>query len=166
MNCRKCGELLDDNAKFCTVCGAKQEETPSYEANLNPVHSHEESCAHEGHVVGSQKSVGFVEAFLLYFRRYADFKGRSRRSEYWWATLAISLLGSVISAIVPDLAWIWSLATLVPGLAICVRRLHDIGKSGWNYLWILLPLVGPILLIIWFCKDSTEDNIWGPNPKT
>ena len=165
MYCKKCGELLDDNAKFCTVCGAKQEATQSYESNLNPVHSHEESCAHEGYVVGSKERVGFVEAFLLYFRRYADFKGRSRRSEYWWASLAIGLLGGVIGAIVPDLAWIWSLATLVPSLALCVRRLHDIGKSGWAYLCILIPLVGPILLIIWFCKDSTEDNIWGPNPK-
>ena len=165
MYCKKCGELLEENAKFCTVCGAKQEADQPYEANLNPVHDHEEACAHEGQVVGKQESVNFIEAIKLYFTRYTDFKGRSRRSEYWWASLGIGLLGSIIGAIIPNLAWIWTLAVMVPSLAICVRRLHDIGKSGWNYLFILIPLVGPILLIIWFCKDSTEDNQWGPNPK-
>ena len=104
-------------------------------------------------------------AFKLFFLRYADFGGRSRRGEYWWASLAIGILGTVISAIVPDLSWIWSLAVMVPGVALCVRRLHDIGKSGWYYLFVLIPLVGPILLLIWFCKDSARDNIWGPNPK-
>ena len=109
--------------------------------------------------------MNIIEATKAYFLRYADFRGRSRRSEYWWASLGIGLLGSIIGAIIPNLAWIWTLAVMVPSLAICVRRLHDIGKSGWNYLFILIPLVGPILLIIWFCKDSTEDNQWGPNPK-
>ena len=54
---------------------------------------------------------------------------------------------------------------LIPGTALCVRRLHDVGKSGWFYLWILLPLIGYIIILIQFCKDSTGDNQWGPNPK-
>ena len=165
MICRKCGELLDDNAKFCSVCGAKLGESQSYEGKLNPTHSHEEACAHEGYVAGGRESVSFVEAFKLFFLRYADFKGRSRRSEYWWASLGIGILGAIVTGILGDLAFIWSLATLIPGLAICVRRLHDIGKSGWWYLIGLIPLVGTIILIVWFCKDSTEDNQWGPNPK-
>lgn len=166
MICKKCGELLDDNAKFCSVCGAKQGDSQTYESKLNPVHSHEEACAHEGYVAGSKESVSFVDAFKLFFLRYADFGGRSRRSEYWWASLAIGILGTVISAIVPDLSWIWSLAVMVPGVALCVRRLHDIGKSGWWYLINFVPLVGQIIFLIWACKDSTEDNQWGPNPKT
>ena len=109
--------------------------------------------------------ISFIEAVKLYFVRYADFKGRSRRSEYWWATLFTMIVGGIISAILPDFAWIWSLVTLVPGLAICVRRLHDVGKSGWFYLWCLLPIAGFIIILIQFCKDSTEDNQWGPNPK-
>ena len=111
------------------------------------------------------QSVSFIEAVKLFFVRYVDFKGRSRRSEYWWASLAIGLLGSVISATVPTLAGIWSLIVLIPSIAISVRRLHDIGKSGWWYLINLIPLVGQILIIVWACKDSTEDNQWGPNPK-
>ena len=62
--------------------------------------------------------------------------------------------------------WVsWSLATLVPQIAITIRRLHDIGKSGWYYLIGLIPLVGGIILLVWMCQDSTEDNQWGPNPK-
>ena len=111
------------------------------------------------------KSVGFIEAIKLAFVHYADFKGRSRRSEYWWFVLFNTIVASVIGAIVPDFAWIWSLVVLVPGLALCIRRLHDVGKSGWFYLWILLPLVGGIILLIQLCKDSTEANQWAPIPR-
>lgn len=109
--------------------------------------------------------VSFIEATKLFFTRYADFKGRSRRSEYWWASLATFIVSTVLTAIVPDLVGIWNLVILVPGFAISVRRLHDIGKSGWWVLLNFIPLVGSIIIIIWFCKDSTEDNQWGPNPK-
>ena len=109
--------------------------------------------------------VSFIEATKLFFIRYVDFKGRSRRSEYWWASLAIGIVGALISSIIPELGGLWNLAILVPSIAICVRRLHDIGKSGWWYLINLIPLVGQIILIIWFCKDSGEANQWGPNPK-
>ena len=111
------------------------------------------------------KSVSFIDAIKLAFTHYADFKGRSRRSEYWWFTLFNIIVSGVISAILPDLAWIWSLVVLVPGLAIAVRRLHDAGKSGWFYLWMLLPLAGPIIILIQLLKDSSDANQWGPNPK-
>ena len=75
------------------------------------------------------------------------------------------IVAGVISVLLANLAGIWSLVVLVPGLAVTVRRLHDVGKSGWYYLWILLPLAGPIMILIQLCKDSTEDNQWGPNPK-
>ena len=62
--------------------------------------------------------------------------------------------------------YIYSLIWLLPGLAVSVRRLHDIGKSGWNLLWILLPIVGAIMLIYWYCQDSQlGENKWGANPK-
>lgn len=113
-------------------------------------------------------TVGFLEAVTLFFSRYADFKGRSRRSEYWWVML-FNVIVSVVLVLLPDslafLSSLWSLAILVPSLAICIRRLHDVGKSGWWYLFILIPLVGGIILLVQFCKDSTEDNQWGPNPK-
>ena len=109
--------------------------------------------------------MNIIEATKQYFIRYADFKGRSRRSEYWWASLSIAIIGAIVGAILGDLAYIWSLAVLVPSIAIAVRRLHDIGKSGWWYLISLIPLVGAIIMIVWCCTDSTEDNQWGPNPK-
>ena len=109
--------------------------------------------------------MNIIEATKLFFVRYADFQGRSRRSEYWWASLSLAVIGAIVGAILGNLSFIWSLAVLVPGIAITVRRLHDIGKSGWWYLINLIPLVGQIIVLIWFCKDSTEDNQWGPNPK-
>ena len=111
------------------------------------------------------KPISFVEAVKLFFVRYTDFKGRSRRSEYWWVYLFNMIVSGVIALLIADLAWIWSLVTLVPSLALCVRRLHDIGKSGWWILIALVPLVGGIILLVFTCKDSTEDNQWGPNPK-
>ena len=110
-------------------------------------------------------SVSFLDAVKLFFTRYADFKGRSRRSEFWWASLATSIISGVLSTAIPNFAWIWSLIILVPGLAISIRRLHDIGKSGWWYLINFIPLVGQIIFLVFMCKDSTEDNQWGPNPK-
>lgn len=109
--------------------------------------------------------ISIVEATKLFFVRYVDFKGRSRRSEYWWASLVIGIVGALLSSIIPQLSGLWNLAILVPSIAVSVRRLHDIGKSGWWYLINLIPLVGQIIMIIWACKDSTEDNQWGPNPK-
>ena len=101
----------------------------------------------------------------MFFTKYADFNTRSRRSEYWWAALFCSLAGMVASAILKNYAWLWTLAILVPSIALGVRRLHDIGKPGTYYLFVLIPLVGSIILLVWFCQDSTGDNQWGPNPK-
>ena len=109
--------------------------------------------------------MNIIEATKLFFTRYVDFNGRSRRSEYWWAYLAVVIISAVLTAVLGELAYIWTLATLIPNIAITVRRLHDIGKSGWFYLIGLIPLVGGIILLVWMCQDSTEDNQWGPNPK-
>jgi uncharacterized membrane protein YhaH (DUF805 family) len=66
---------------------------------------------------------------------------------------------------IPIIGYIAGLALFIPGLAVAVRRLHDIGKSGWNLLLCLIPLVGAIILIIWYCQPSQEgDNEYGPNP--
>ena len=111
------------------------------------------------------QSVSFAEAIKLFFVRYTDFNGRSRRSEYWWFCLFNMIVSTVITMVIPNLAWIWTVATLIPTLALCIRRLHDVGRSGWWYLILFVPLVGAILLIVWFCSDSGPDNQWGPNPK-
>ena len=64
------------------------------------------------------------------------------------------------------LGGIYTLAVFIPGLAVAVRRLHDIGKSGWNLLLGIIPLVGAIVLLVWFCRDGERmSNAWGANPK-
>ena len=167
MTCRYCGELLAENAKFCTHCGAQVEtETVQQEPStlINPAHSHEEHCAH-GDDAAAPEKITFLDAIASFFTRYTDFRGRSRRSEYWWVYLFNILVGTAFAMVIPDLTWIWSVITLVPGTALAVRRLHDIGKSGWWLFITLVPLAGPIILLVFLCTDSTHDNQWGPNPK-
>lgn len=110
---------------------------------------------------GRFRKVEFIEACKMFWKRYAEFEGRSRRSEYWWAYLMTFILGCI-----PGLNYIAFLACLIPSLAIGARRLHDIGKSGWNLLIGLIPLVGCIILIIWFCQDGqVGPNEYGEDPK-
>ena len=107
-------------------------------------------------------SVGFVEAIRLFFSNYFNFKGRTRRSEYWKAGIFVSTISTVLSAILPELGAIWALITLIPSLSMFIRRLHDIGLSGWFYLlaWV------PFLSLVWCCMDSKpEENKWGMSPK-
>lgn len=107
------------------------------------------------------REVGYVEALKLFFANYIKFEGRSNRGEYWKAVLMIILASLVLGLVdgmmmgaggVPFLGMIFSLITLVPGIAIGVRRLHDIGKTGWLLLIGLIPLVGAIILIVFFAK--------------
>lgn len=114
--------------------------------------------------------MGFMEAVKTCFTKYATFSGRARRSEYWYFCLfnAIAALVMKVLSLAIDLPLdtIYSVAVFIPGLAVIVRRLHDIGKSGWFYLIGLIPLVGWILLLVWFCKaGDCGDNAYGPDPK-
>lgn len=105
---------------------------------------------------------------------YTNFEGRARRKEYWSFQLVsfiISLvLSGILMAINPELSMIaniYSLAVLVPSLGIAVRRLHDVGKSGWFLLIALIPLIGAIwLLVLFFTDGEAGSNEYGPNPKT
>lgn len=116
--------------------------------------------------------------YLKCLSQYADFQGRARRKEYWMFVLINSVISLIFSIFIllPNSSYlrlvllftylVYSLLVIIPGLAVCVRRLHDIGKSGWNYLLVLIPLVGPILLLIWFCMPGEVSfNEWGENPK-
>lgn len=111
------------------------------------------------------------------FENYANFSGRARRSEYWYYTLMNIIIAVVMMILDKTLGtnfdplpygylyMIYALAVLVPGLAVVVRRLHDVGKSGWFFFVALIPLVGPIWLLVLLCTDSEDDNHWGENPK-
>jgi uncharacterized membrane protein YhaH (DUF805 family) len=117
----------------------------------------------------------FVGNYTGVLKRYVDFQGRARRREYWMFFLAnflisflFLLLGGVImnssEVAVPNM--IYSLAVLLPSLAVGARRLHDTGKSGWWLLIALVPLVGPIMLIVFLATEGNKGaNAFGPDPK-
>ncbi len=104
-------------------------------------------------------------------KRYAQFDGRAHREEFWMFAL-INLLISIAVAVVAMVLHLWplrvlySLAVLVPGLALSVRRLHDTNRSGWWLLIGLVPIIGLIVLIVFFVQESDSDNQYGPNPRT
>ncbi len=114
--------------------------------------------------------MGFMEAVKTVLANYANFNARSRRSEYWYWTLAyfiayvvLYMVGSVVGA-GELLAGLFALGVLVPNIAISVRRFHDIGKSGWWVLIFIVPLVGLIALIYFFTKASDGPNQYGDGP--
>lgn len=113
-----------------------------------------------------------MEWYLKVLKNYTGFQGRAIRSEYWMFVL-FNFIASFILEIIdrlahitPFLTGIYSLAVLLPSLAVAVRRLHDIGKSGWWVLIGIIPFIGEIILIVFACFDSQpHDNKYGPNPK-
>jgi uncharacterized membrane protein YhaH (DUF805 family) len=102
---------------------------------------------------------------------YADFEGRARRKEYWMFFLFNVIIGFVIGGLgalikLPIIGTLYSLAVLIPGIAVGVRRLHDIDKSGWWLLVSFIPIVGWIWLLVLLATDGTPgSNEYGVNPK-
>jgi uncharacterized membrane protein YhaH (DUF805 family) len=118
--------------------------------------------------------MGFQQAVATCFGKYADFTGRARRSEYWYFVL-FNIAGQFVTGLLDAFLFgsnglglingMFGLAVLLPALAVGVRRLHDIGRSGWWLLISFVPLVGVILLIVWFCRQGDPGpNRFGPDP--
>ena len=100
-------------------------------------------------------------------KKYAVFSGRASRTEYWHFILLnlVLIVLATLADITGTLGAIVALVFLLPGLAVSVRRLHDIGKSGWWYLIVLIPLVGQIIVLVWFCTRGTHGvNQFGADP--
>ena len=129
-----------------------------------------------------------MEWYLKVMRdNYTNFSGRARRKEYWMFTLVYviiligctvldNVLGTVfmmdagpLGEISMGYGWAYTICVLIhfiPGLALAVRRLHDVGKSGWFYLIFLIPFIGAVWLLVLFCLEGKkEDNKYGSNPK-
>ncbi|HET7384403.1 MAG TPA: DUF805 domain-containing protein [Pseudolabrys sp.] len=115
----------------------------------------------------------FWSAVKSVFGKYATFRGRACRSEYWYFYLFdmivlliagivdLAIFGSDVSVV----GSIWALATLIPVIAVGVRRLHDIDRTGWWLLLSFVPLIGWIILLVWFCtRGTTSANRFGNNP--
>lgn len=112
-----------------------------------------------------------MEHFIAAYKQYADFQGRANRQKYWMFYLFYMIayiVLSIIDAIIGTeglLGGIFALGSLVPSLAIGARRLHDIDKSGWWQLLILIPIIGAIVLLVFFVTKGTNgDNRFGPDP--
>ena len=133
--------------------------------------------------------MNFTEAVASVYRNYVTFSGRARRAEYWWFFLFSVIASVVVAVIESSLGWgqgmmhggggggfeasydggplsvIWSLANFLPALAVAVRRLHDTERSGWWLLIGLIPLIGLIVLIVFFAsKGTTGPNRFGDDP--
>lgn len=114
--------------------------------------------------------------YLQVLRKYATFDGRAHRTEFWTFVLVniiVSVGLNIVNAIIGTdgalgaglLSSIYALAILIPTLAVGVRRLHDIGRSGWWLLIALIPIVGFIILIVWYATEGERAaNEYGPNP--
>jgi uncharacterized membrane protein YhaH (DUF805 family) len=116
--------------------------------------------------------------YLQALKQYAVFKGRARRKEYWFFALFNLIVSVVLTAVdyatgsldpeygVGLLSGLYSLAILLPGLAVTVRRLHDTDRTGWWVLIAFIPFIGAIVLLVFMLLNSKPgDNRYGPNPK-
>ena len=126
-----------------------------------------------------------MDWYLKVMRQYADFSGRARRMEYWMfavinlvITFVLAGVGIGIMAAMGSTdhagfgvlflapVFLYALVIIIPSLAVTVRRLHDTGRSGWWYFIGLVPVVGPIILLVfYFSASQPGPNAWGPNPK-
>ncbi|WP_274995212.1 DUF805 domain-containing protein [Promicromonospora iranensis] len=142
--------------------------------------------------------MSFIESIKTVLSKYAVFNGRARRSEYWWYALAVTIVTTILYAVLVAPSYgeymsaileasaagaappampgaltagylimsLINLALLLPGLGVMVRRLHDTGRSGFWVFFLLVPIVGPIMLIVWFATNGTPaPNQYGPDPK-
>lgn len=119
-----------------------------------------------------------MQWYLKVLKNYVGFSGRAQRTELWMFILINFLITLVLAFVdgmlglynteagIGMLQGIYSLAVFLPSLAVAVRRLHDIGRTGWWLLIAFIPLVGLIVLLVFYCLDSQPgDNEYGPNPK-
>ena len=116
--------------------------------------------------------------YLTVVKNYAGFSGRARRKEYWMFLLfnmifafVAAIIDNVVGTASPELGYgvfygLYTLAMIIPGIAVIVRRLHDVGKSGWMYFIVFIPIVGVIWLMVLLLTDSDAgENQYGQNPK-
>lgn len=178
MFCSQCGTQFIQQPQFCSSCGMATNSTQQ----STQVPGAYVYVPHQLNYANGNRTlapINFGDAVSSYFKNYANFNGRARRSEYWYSTLFTSgislfllILDELNSSYYQEFTFytaiyaIWVLGTFLPSLAISVRRLHDVGRYG-TYIWMaLIPLAGAIILLIEFVKDSQLGaNQFGPSKK-
>lgn len=130
---------------------------PQYQQPMQP--QYQQPAAPQGNPY-EQGDISFVGVFTSFWKNYFNFSGRARRKEYWlmlvWnIILSITVVGLLVVA-----------AEFIGMFALIARRLHDTGRSAWNYLLCMIPLVGPVIILVYLCQDSERgSNKWGQSPK-
>lgn len=113
-----------------------------------------------------QRENDYRQAIITCFKKFADFKGRARRREFWYFELFCILPSLLLSMFSDSVATLAMLITFIPNLAVSVRRLHDIGRSGWWMLLIFIPIIGILWLLFWATQEGTATpNQYGESPK-
>tara|TARA_Y100000385_G_scaffold275460_1_gene319874 strand:+ start:1548 stop:1931 length:384 start_codon:yes stop_codon:yes gene_type:complete len=117
-----------------------------------------------------------IQIYIKALKQYVNFKTRSTIREFWLFNFLSLLIGLIFIIIdksvyfkfagnIGTLTTLYSIFIFIPSLSISVRRLHDVGKSGWTILFIIVPIIGIIWLLALFCRDTMpEKNKWGENP--
>lgn len=186
-HCPKCGKGNPEDFAYCVYCGTQLREIDEQEQKALQAWEEEVSVpeVRSKEELPPVATIGFGRAIRSFFKNYANFKGRATRAEFWLVYLfqaiveyGLAILFSVpmilaalleaeelvmavtLAMMIPLL--LWRLGTLIPWLALYWRRLHDLGMSGANYFIGMVPLVGPILMIVWLCMASDGDNKYGP----
>lgn len=116
--------------------------------------------------------MSFSAAVRTCLSKYAIFEGRAGRAEFWWFNLlgCLIALGGLVAKVFSHTAgtvifWACAIPLLLPSMAVGIRRLHDTGRSGWRYLWTLVPLVGGIVMLVYLTQPSDpRSNRYGPEP--
>ncbi len=164
MKCTGCGSDNPENAQFCGRCGVSLSASTPTDVGID---------------AAELPMVDFGTAVKLGFQRYVDFSGRSTRAEYWWWELFLTVVS--VALIIADtltgnsstfgwlgglLTTLFTLATIIPSLAVGVRRLHDINRTGWWLLLWFVLVIGWIVLIVWAVERGDEGpNKYGPDPR-
>lgn len=191
MYCPHCGAPAPDGKPFCPNCGQRlsggdpfrpggdrQEQTTGSDTPPTGGTSYHGTAyggtSYNGGMMEPVRTVTFGQAVRAFFANYATFSGRATRSEFWFAwlfncivTLVVSCLATllgdgVLGMVITGLGGIYGLAILLPSLAIAWRRLHDSGRSGGFWFLSFIPLVGGIIVLVFYCMDSAPDNQYGP----
>ena len=147
--CRACGGSLHSSAPLCPHCGAPQ--MPA------------------GGGDGIERTFG--ASIAMCFSKFGTFAGRAPRAEYWWFSLFCWIINVVLNIIEAGsrtgaftvISALFGLAIIIPNLAVSVRRLHDLDRTGWWLLLWLLPVIGWIIMLVWMCSRGTRGpNRYGP----